>query len=307
MFREKISILSFQFWILLFLPLVECSPGDRDPHFQLCSRKCIVNCINQQHSFLSWGCKGECEYDCMFRITDERTKLGLDILQYYGKWPFYRLFIIQEPASFIFSVLNLVSQIIGWIHYSKNVDSSFKFYGLAKVQSFINSVAWTCAIIFHTRDTYWTEKMDYFSAAAVIGVSLFTCFSHIIGDMESFATKFIGALILSVFSFHIYYMAFIHFDYGYNMKFLVSNGIINITVWFIWSWINRKKRPVGKCVLVMGGTLLLASLEVFDFPPIFWILDGHALWHFGTIPIPFLWFSFLTENALFETSKSSLD
>lgn len=28
--------------------------------------------------------------------------------------------------------------------------------------------AGSCAIIFHVRDVYWTEKFDYFSASAAI-------------------------------------------------------------------------------------------------------------------------------------------
>ena len=43
----------------------------------------------------------------------------------------------------------------------------------------------------------------------------------------------------------------------------------------------------------VGAVLLVASsvaLELLDFPPIYWILDSHAIWHFATVPLPLLWY-----------------
>ena len=285
---------------------VDCSTGDRDPLFRSCVKDCLVKC--EDTKMLSWGCKGDCEYQCMFVITEERAKLGLNIFQYYGKWPFYRLFgIIQEPASFIFSIMNFISQILGWYHYTNFINSEFKFYPLAKAQFIINSFAWFCATIFHARDTYWTEKFDYFSAALVLAISMFTCFAQIAGTLHSVKVIVLGLLIVIVFSYHIFYMAFIHFDYGLNMKFLVLTGITNIVLWLVWSWFCRKCRPVWKCALSMCLTLTLASLEIIDFPPIFWIFDSHSLWHLSTIPIPYIWFNFLTENAISDQLKLQTD
>ena len=302
----KMSILKIAIILTVLFHDVYCSAGDKDPQFRACVRNCMVKC--GEKILLSWGCRGDCEYHCMFLITEERTKLGYGIYQYYGKWPFYRLFgVIQEPASFFFAIMNFVSQLMGWYHYTSLINPRFKFYSLAKAQFLINSFAWLCATIFHARDTYWTEKFDYFSAALVLAISMFTCFSHIAGTFHSFKVILLGLLLVIVFSFHIFYMAFIHFDYGLNMKFLLLSGIINVFLWLAWSWYCRKRRPVGKCVLTMILTLTLASLEVFDFPPIFWIFDSHSLWHLSTIPIPYIWFTFLAEHALNDQLKLQYD
>ena len=116
---------------------------------------------------------------------------------------------------------------------------------------------------------------------------------------------------LAFYIYHIHYLFYIHFDYGYNMKVNVATG--NITLyfghhyqwlfagvlssigWFIWCLESRYRRgrPVRKCVLsllLLNGLLLL---EVYDFPPIGFVLDAHSLWHLGTIPIPLLWFRYL--------------
>lgn len=34
----------------------------------------------------------------------------------------------------------------------------------------------------------------------------------------------------------------------------------------------------------------LALLELLDFPPLFWVLDAHAIWHLSTIPVNVLFY-----------------
>lgn len=39
-------------------------------------------------------------------------------------------------------------------------------------------------------------------------------------------------------------------------------------------------------LLLQGGALL----ELLDFPPLFWVLDAHALWHISTVPLNVLFY-----------------
>ena len=52
-------------------------------------------------------------------------------------------------------------------------------------------------------------------------------------------------------------------------------------------------RSEGKHILSGAlAVLLVASsvaLELLDFPPVYWIIDSHALWHIATVPLPLLW------------------
>lgn len=43
-------------------------------------------------------------------------------------------------------------------------------------------------------------------------------------------------------------------------------------------------------------------LETYDFPPYKGYVDAHALWHATTIPLTFLWWSFIRDDAEFRTS-----
>ena len=63
--------------------------------------------------------------------------------------------------------------------------------------------------------------------------------------------------------------------------------------WFLWCILGMchdKARHVWKSYtsILLAGAFL--SLEVLDFPPLFWVLDAHSLWHAGTAPLTLLWY-----------------
>ena len=45
----------------------------------------------------------------MWSTVDVFTGHGLDVPQFHGKWPFLRVFGVQEPASVLFSLMNLLA------------------------------------------------------------------------------------------------------------------------------------------------------------------------------------------------------
>lgn len=100
------------------------------------------------------------------------------------------------------------------------------------------------------------------------------------------------------------YLSLGKFNYGYNMAACVSAGILYAAVWTVWSikeWSRR--RYTWKCLaaVVCGSCTVL--LELLDFPPVLWAVDAHALWHLSTVPIPLLWYSFLVDDADYETTR----
>lgn len=70
-------------------------------------------------------------------------------------------------------------------------------------------------------------------------------------------------------------------------------GVINALGWLIWAkLVWEKQNYVWRAIVSIVAVMLLLLLELGDFPPLFWILDAHALWHAGTAPIPFLWYRY---------------
>lgn len=68
-------------------------------------------------------------------------------------------------------------------------------------------------------------------------------------------------------------------------------GLLNLAWWLRWCLRNRPRLPhVWKCAAVVLLLQALALLELLDFPPLLWVLDAHALWHIGTIPLNILFY-----------------
>lgn len=98
----------------------------------------------------------------------------------------------------------------------------------------------------------------------------------------------------------------LHFEMSSRLiKQSFFSGALSALGWFLWSFRVRKQRPYYRKIL--GFYLLLGmsmSLELLDFPPIFWILDAHALWHLSTIFIMNPLYSFAIDDCrLLRTEK----
>lgn len=98
--------------------------GDRDPNF--------VSCVNHYGAafkgplpthlrLLGWSPDAETRYHCMHLVTKWRKQNNLPMLQYYGKWPFTRVYGIQEPASLVASLGNGYFVLRGLFLYRRKV------------------------------------------------------------------------------------------------------------------------------------------------------------------------------------------
>ena len=164
----------------------------------------------------------------------------------------------------------------------------------------ISMNAWIWSTVFHSRDKPLTEIFDYIAAISLI-FSQFSCCVVRMMYRTRFQryTIFPIGLILAFFLYHAHYLLFIEMNFGYNMKVNVTVGLVNVICWLIWSTKNflAGRVYVWPCTLSVILTLLFAALELADFPPIAWLIDAHALWHFSTIILPFLWYRFVIEDS----------
>lgn len=67
-------------------------------------------------------------------------------------------------------------------------------------------------------------------------------------------------------------------------------GLLNSFGWILWCHKHRHKYYIWKCAASVITVNLLLLLELWDFPPWKFLIDAHALWHLGTIPVPLLWY-----------------
>ncbi|KAG8733004.1 hypothetical protein FRC12_019010 [Ceratobasidium sp. 428] len=318
---------------------VSASSGDRSPAFQ----QCLINCTPRTCSTESllplalrltrWNCVDECKYQCMHTLTDiaieeldnaRRTGHPPDtsarIQQFYGKWPFWRFAGMQEPASVLFSFLNLAAHAAGMRKILRNVPKGFHMQKFYLAWSVLAMNAWVWSSVFHTRDTPVTEMLDYFSAGLVILYSLFFTVVRLFHlyprapNTSSTRPRRLmyncwTAACTTMYVGHISYLTLLpRFDYAYNMAANLMIGLIHNALWLLYPWgsiqlfpgHDKNYRPAFALqpawfVLL---TTLATSLELFDFPPWRRIIDAHALWHLATVPIVPLWYDFLVRDTL---------
>ncbi|KAI1286116.1 Post-GPI attachment to proteins factor 3 [Halotydeus destructor] len=286
--------------------------------------------------YLGWNCEEECKYKCQwdtihFLTSNEVGFSENEIPQFHGKWTFIRIFGAQEPASALFSLFNLISTYIAWSRYRDGLNGSpnhrrdtkvqFKptedpYFYVTTISAILAINAWLWSTIFHAHDFPVTEKLDYFSAFSVVLYSLFAIVVRLIEEQAKPDTLKTSRLVVHVtiaipfvayFAYHVHYLTYKKFDYGYNMKVNLIAGVGGSLLWVYWS-LRRyyltyatgsyiKSSHVWKgltCIVALNAFL---SLELLDFAPIHYIFDAHSLWHAATIGIPFYWFEFLRNEA----------
>ncbi|XP_077965794.1 GPI-specific phospholipase A2-like PGAP3 [Styela clava] len=297
---------------------VNASFGDRSTIYRSCCETCIrKDCIGPQklkifqknqplpEKLLFWSCEDECRYQCMWQTVDIFTQNNQPVPQFHGKWPFIRLFGIQEPASMIFSVMNGIAHIISLKLFVTKVPSTNRLFYPSLALGIVMIIVWVWSSIFHTREFPFTEKMDYFSATAAVLCSIYYCIFRIsLGvpypDQTNGKTlvRIAAALILVLFFiYHVSYLTYKTFDYGYNMFVNVVIGLTNGAAWIFYHWLTRKTfSHQWKASFIVVYTSCLLAFELLDFVPLWWTFDAHCLWHLGTVIFPFFWYSFLIDE-----------
>lgn len=328
-------------WILLLMVLScgvkvsHASPGDADPTYRSCVKDCTMNgCVGercfpycnlssngilgsgpwymQEPLYLKWkqwDCQGDCRYYCMVERERERQALGNGPVKYHGKWPFKRIFGLQEAASVAFSILNLAMHFHGWLSFFilvyyklplKQNRTYYEYTALWHIYALLSLNSWFWSAVFHSRDVDLTEKLDYTSAVAVLGYSLIVSIMRSFNVRDEAARVMVAAPLLAFIATHILYLINFKMDYGWNMQVCVVIGVAQLLIWAIWAGItHHPSRWKLWFVVITGGLAML--LEIYDFPPYQEVVDAHALWHATTIPLTYVWWSFIRDDAQYRT------
>ena len=95
-------------------------------------------------------------------VENSYRKNGYPIQQFHGKWPFIRILGIQEPASALFSVFNLIPHILMLRRMRESIPRETKTYFVWLGYCLVSINTWTWSTIFHTRDWDITEKVKQY-------------------------------------------------------------------------------------------------------------------------------------------------
>ena len=146
-------------FILTLLAPILGSAGDRDVDFNRCTQFCTLQNCGTQSTYTMplvlrltyWTCHEDCKYACMQDITTRHIMTGQPIVQYHGKWPFWRFAGAQEPASVLFSLLNLLAHWSGGSKIRRRMPDNHPMKSFYLRWSFISINSWVWSAVFHTR------------------------------------------------------------------------------------------------------------------------------------------------------------
>ncbi|KAI5964271.1 uncharacterized protein KGF55_002213 [Candida pseudojiufengensis] len=183
---------------------------------------------------LGWTCESNCDYQCQRIITEERYKNNEEIYQFHGKWPFLRVFGIQELFSVLMSLGNLyVTYKYGFKKFWKIVNNKKlpiqlrkQFYNILFV-SVVTMLAWIASTVFHTRDYPITEHLDYYLAGATILSSFHALGARLFELYKPEKTLYRWSFTFLCVAAYIYHVQRLYFDwsYTYNMRANIIIGI----------------------------------------------------------------------------------
>lgn len=205
----------------------------------------------------------------------------------------------QEPASVIFSLMNLAANIYMIRKFRRRVRRDSPNYYVWHAFCAICCNAWVWSMVFHTRDLPLTELFDYGFAYSMVLAS-FVCMALRMMCRRSIILRAAVAIFCILFFInHFVYLSIGRFDYQFNMKMNIITGILGGTGWLVWYIVCRKKRMYAWKILAFQ-LLALASLvlEINDFPPLFYTFDAHSLWHLSTVPLTVLFYNFVIDDCI---------
>ena len=221
-------------------------------------------------------------------------------VKFYGKWPFRRILGMQEVLSVLFSLANMAVHIHNlrrlsqawWFDIAANQAPHTLYWVLWMLYASCAINSWFWSAVFHSRDTYITERLDYISADLSVFVGLYVSVVCTLGHMDITKLLMCAVPVYTVLAVLVYHMLFVKFDYGLNVMVCLLAGVVQQLLWCIWALYQRHPglKQLFTFVLLINCAL---GLEVFDFPPVGGLLDAHASWHLCTVPLTYLWYAFV--------------
>lgn len=282
-------------------------------------------------------CSAQCQASISWNCTQRfLQKGGTRVVKFGGRWPFRPLGFIVEPASALAALTSCFLQLFFLNKYLRTFShlmstrEAFSENGhlFSERRKMVGAhllwiVTFFSAFLFHTVDITLTERMDYLSVMITLlynsSISVNRFLSDLLPEKDNrasstsehsrrplrrlFSTLIYLAFALFAFS-HVYFMLYIKFDYSYNMKVAIGCLLLFSSAWCLWSLRNLRTHPAAKLHLIGHPLLLLfGALEIFDFPPVWGVFDGHALWHFLLNIVLYILHSFSISDLYFHFPK----
>ncbi|TBU01722.1 Per1-like lipid remodelling protein [Hamiltosporidium tvaerminnensis] len=274
-----------------------------------CMKECFIDLKNSTSINYLERLLGRSKNDKIATICHHNCSVLLNINDYKhnGRYPFRSILTSTEFLSSVFSMFNFIMIFICYNLIFSNNNKSVSFTGLYKLQYIISLICWISSTLFHIYDTWYTRCMDYFTGYIffIVTLYIFTLRSLYLFKFNQkniiFFRNYMVPLLRIWTLLHIFYMYYIDFNYVFHK---VSCIIIYIMILCNWTaYIIKMIKFIHTRYLIIYILFILSGgiIEVMDFPPLFYLLDSHAIWHFlSGLAVPF-YYLFISKDIVNET------
>ncbi|KAI0505241.1 Per1-like protein [Xylaria bambusicola] len=212
---------------------------------------------------------------------------------------------MQEPFSVVFSLGNFLAHQTGLARLRERVPPSYPMRWYYELFAYFGMAAWVFSSIFHTRDFTFTEQLDYFGAGASVLYGMYYALVRVVRlDLPTPRRRSVLRLwtifCCALYVGHVAYLKLWRWDYTYNMTANLVVGMVHNLLWSYFSWVKWRETGQTWAIwpsMLVAWIMLVMSLELLDFPPLWGALDAHSLWHLGTIAPAILWYNFMIKDS----------
>lgn len=268
----------------------------------------------------------EDELRCNLAFISRCRAAGDTQTKYLGKYAFIRVLHAQEIMSALFSLLSAAAALYCYREMGQLQQRCRKAAKLAPGTprlarapppgapvavsletrcrvirgTFLLQVAtWGSSCLFHFRDCYPTQCLDYLCAiGSILAMLGLSC----LGDARRFKAAVIAGLLL--FAGHSYYLLGVEFNFQYNTA--ICGALFAATVWRWCRWYQAIQQSAHSRLLKLGiiGMAAASAFQAIDFGPIFFLLDSHAVWHLLGLIYSLVLYRFFLEDTEYLMGRS---
>ena len=265
----------------------------------------LLRSTNQKQNYIQQAKCLRAHFRCMWNFTRLYVHQEGLVPKFFGRWPLIRYFGMLEPASSIASFVSLLFSCLGfwWLRKFGHPCSPYKWcYNTIFT---INCFTWLSSTLFHIRDLFIFERMDYYGAFITTFVPLFWFVCR--NFYFEFKILFFAAIsfVAMCFIADVLYMELVKFDHTLHFSVCTGIAILGFGFWLIWCVFNLKKVPHAKLYLMTYLSFAVGPLTAKYFewqPPYQWVYDAHSIFHILTSPTPFLFWWVISIDDIYLTT-----
>lgn len=225
---------------------------------------------------------------------------NINNVKFNGRYPFKRVLGATEFFSALFSLGNLLSNVLSYMHFLGPVVQRGNLFRLNRVYLAVNILTWAFSAMFHVNDTTLTRNLDYFCGFLNICVSFYLTATRILLSIASTKaaayTRVVLVCVAVLYPAHCLYMAFVRFNFAVH-KYLCGSLFVTLILGLLYLSLMYFPSAHAACLAVFAlGFLLSAWVETLDFPPILYLLDSHACFHLITMVFTPFYYAFLRKD-----------